>query len=186
MRLHRAVALLLLSLLTNCATARGVRLETDRGELITFPAPRTDEAGPVKLEEDEFKEALSEHARTRRPPAHPQEAARRLFEMDVRGGTYLIDARTRRVTPLGPGEHLYLGVDRFWGLITGFRGLVDEADRARTFDELRDAGERYGKVMGRNAARAFAMLATVAIGNTAAGFAGKVPTLPVSVKEDVG
>jgi len=292
MRLHRAVALLLLPLLTNCATARGVRLETDRGEVITFPAPRTDEAGPVELEEDEFKEALSEHARTRRPPAHPQEATRRLFEMDVRGGTYLIDARTRRVTPLGPGEHLegepsevdveltraylrwcertgrkgdclrllaegptvsedgryalamalaqgamngemleafkdmadphamlaaalwtgtlylilwtvpepatkglaatmtatlvaYLGVDTFWGLITGFRKLVDEADRARTFDELRDAGERYGKVMGRNAARAFAMLATVAIGNTSAGFAGKVPTLPGSAQASV-
>jgi len=288
MRLHRAVALWLLPLLSGCATARGVRLETDRGEVLTF-ASRTDDAEPVELDEDEFKEALSEHARTRRPSAHPQEAARRLFEMDARGGTYLVDARTRRVTPLGPGEYLeeepseldveltraylrwcegtgrkgdclrlltegpsvngdgryalamalaqdavskemleafkdmadphamlaaalwtgtlyliswtvpepvskglaavmtatlvvYLGVDTFWGLITGFRRLVEEADRARTFDELRDAGERYGKVMGRNAARAFAMLATVAIGNTAAGFAGKVPTLPGSAQ----
>ena len=76
----------------------------------------------------------------------------------------------------------YLGVNTFWGLITGFRRLVDEADRARTFDELRHAGERYGKVMGCNAARAFAMLATVAIGNTAAGFAGQVPTLPGSAQ----
>jgi len=76
-------------------------------------------------------------------------------------------------------------VDTFWGLITGFWRLVDEADRARTFDELRDAGERYGKVMGRNAARAFAMLATVALGNTAAGFAGKVPTLPGSAQASV-
>ena len=288
MRLHRAVALWLLPLLSGCATARGVRLETDRGEVLTF-TPRTDDAEPVELDEDEFKEALSEHARTRRPSAHPQEAARQLFEMDARGGTYLVDARTRRVTPLGPGEHLegeppegdveltraylrwcertgrkgdclrlltegptvngdgryalamalahgavneemleafkdladphamlaaalwtgtlylilwtvpepaskglaatmtatlvvYLGVDTFWGLITGFRRLVDEADRARTFDELRHAGERYGKVMGRNAARAFAMLATVAIGNTAAGFAGQVPTLPGSAQ----
>jgi len=288
MRLHRAVALLLLPLMTGCATARVVHLETDRGEVLTF-TPRTDEAGPVELEGDEFKEALSEHARFQRPPASPQEAARRLFEMDPRGGTYLFDARTHRVTPLGPGEHLegepseadveltraylrwcertertgdclrllaerptvtgdgryalamafaqdavneemleafkdmadphammaaavwtgtlylilwtvpepvskglaavmtatlivYLGVDTFWGLITGFQNLVDEADHARTFDELRDAGERYGKVMGRNAARAFALLATVAIGNTAAGFAGKVPTLPGSAQ----
>ncbi|NVJ21847.1 MULTISPECIES: AHH domain-containing protein [Myxococcus] len=288
MRLHRALALLLLPLLTGCATARVVRLETDRGEVLTF-IPRTDEAEPVELEEDEFKEALFKHARTQRPPAHPQEAARRLFEMDARGGTYLFDARTRQVTPLGSGERLegepseadveltraylrwcartertgdclrllaekptvtgdgryalamalaqdavneemleafkdmvdphamladalwtgtlylilwtvpepvskglaavmtatlivYLGVDTFWSLITGFRGLVDEADHARTFDELRDAGERYGKVMGRNAARAFALLATVAIGNTAAGFAGKVPTLPGSAQ----
>ncbi|WIG96446.1 AHH domain-containing protein [Myxococcus sp. SDU36] len=288
MRLHRTVALLLLPLLTGCAAARVVRLETDRGEVITFTL-RTDEAGPVELGEDEFKEALSEYAWARRPPAHPQEAARRLFEMDARGGTYLFDARTRRVTPLGPGEQLegessevdleltraylrwcertgrkgdclrllaegpmvngdgryalamalaheavneemleafrdradphamlaaalwtgtlylvlwtvpepvskglaatmtatlvvYLGVDTFWSLITGFRKLVDGADRARTFDELRDAGVRYGKIMGRNAARAFAMLATVAIGNTAAGFAGKVPALPGSAQ----
>ncbi|XXF78218.1 AHH domain-containing protein [Myxococcaceae bacterium GXIMD 01537] len=291
MRPHRAVALLLLALMTGCASTRVVRLETDRGEVITFTL-RANDAGPVELEGDEFKEALSEHARTRRTPAHPQKAAQRLFEMDSREGTFLFDARTRRVTPLGPGENLegepsevdleltraylrwcertgragdclrlltegptvngdgryalamalaqgevntemleafkdmadphamlaaalwtgtlylilwtvpepvskglaavmtatlvvYLGVDTFWSLIAGFRRLVDEADRARSFDELRDAGERYGKVMGRNAARAFALLATVAIGNTAAGFAGKVPTLPGSAQASV-
>jgi hypothetical protein len=32
--------------------------------------------------------------------------------------------------------------------------------------------------MGRDAARAFSMLATVALGNTAPGLAAKVPTLP--------
>jgi hypothetical protein len=72
----------------------------------------------------------------------------------------------------------YVGVDTFWGLVVGFKRLMDEADRAATFNELREAGERYGKVMGRNAARAFAMLATVALGNTAPGLAAKVPTLP--------
>ncbi len=77
---------------------------------------------------------------------------------------------------------VYLGVDTFWGLIMGFRRMMDDADRAVTLDEVRDAGERYGKVMGRNAARAFALLATVAIGNTAAGFAAKVPTLPSSAQ----
>jgi hypothetical protein len=80
-------------------------LETAGGEVITF-TPRTDEAEPVELEEAEFVEALSAHARTRRPPAHPQQTARRLFEMDAREGAYLFDARTRRVTPLGPGAHL--------------------------------------------------------------------------------
>lgn len=77
---------------------------------------------------------------------------------------------------------VYLGVDTFWTLIAGFKRLVEEADRATTFGELRDAGERYGKVMGQNAARAFALLATVAVGNTAAGFANKVPTLPGSAQ----
>ncbi|WP_368668597.1 MULTISPECIES: AHH domain-containing protein [unclassified Myxococcus] len=76
----------------------------------------------------------------------------------------------------------YLGVDTFWTLVLGFKRLVEEADRATTFDELRDAGDRYGKVMGQNAARAFVLLATVAVGNTAAGFANKVPTLPGSAQ----
>jgi|GEM_PF-1192974 len=72
----------------------------------------------------------------------------------------------------------YVGVDTFWKLIVGFKQLVLESDRATTFNELREAGQRYGKVMGRNAARAFAMLATIAIGNTAAGFAAKTRGLP--------
>lgn len=71
----------------------------------------------------------------------------------------------------------YVGVDTFWGLIVGFKQLVEEANRATTFNELRDAGERYGRVMGRNAARAFVLLATAAIGNTA-GLAVKGPRLP--------
>lgn len=77
---------------------------------------------------------------------------------------------------------VYLGVDTFWTLIEGFKRLVEAADRASTFDELRAAGERYGKVMGKNSARAFALLASVAVGNTAAGFANKVPTLPGSAQ----
>jgi hypothetical protein len=67
----------------------------------------------------------------------------------------------------------YMGVDTFWGLIQGFKQLMDEADRATTFNELREAGERYGKRMGRNAARAFAMLAMAALGNTASGLAAR-------------
>jgi hypothetical protein len=46
----------------------------------------------------------------------------------------------------------YVGVDTFWSLIVGFNRLQEEAERATTFDELREAGERYGKLMGRNAA----------------------------------
>ncbi|HZH13561.1 MAG TPA: hypothetical protein VE057_04275, partial [Archangium sp.] len=79
----------------------------------------------------------------------------------------------------------YVGVDTFWGLVVGFKRLMDEADRATTFNELRAAGERYGKLMGRNAARAFAMLAMAAIGNTAPGLAAKVPKLPGSMQAAV-
>ncbi|HEX8825807.1 MAG TPA: hypothetical protein VF794_38205 [Archangium sp.] len=281
------VPLLLLFLATGCATARVVRLDTGRSEPIVL-TPRTDEAEPVELERDEFQEAVSELSQGVQPSPHPQRAARQLFAVDARAGSYLFNPRTLGVTPLegsplvsdlppadveltraylrwcertgrkgdclrllvecptvtGDGRYalamglaqgavlqelleafkdmadphamlaaalwtgttyfvlmsvpeplskglaavmtatliVYLGVDTFWGLITGFKRLVDEADRATTFDELRIAGERYGKVMGRNAARAFALLATVAIGNTAAGFASKVPMLPGSAQ----
>nr|WP_249347194.1 hypothetical protein [Corallococcus exiguus] len=72
----------------------------------------------------------------------------------------------------------YLGIDTFWALIQGFRHLMAESDAALTFDELRGAGERFGKVMGRQAARAFVMLATAAIGSTGATLGAKLPGLP--------
>jgi hypothetical protein len=79
----------------------------------------------------------------------------------------------------------YVGVETFWGLVVGFKRLMNEADRAMTFSALRAAGERYGKLMGRNAAQAFAMLALAAIGNTAPGLAAKVPSLPGSMQAAV-
>jgi hypothetical protein len=79
----------------------------------------------------------------------------------------------------------YVGVDTFWTLIQGWRRLVEEADGATTFEQVIAAGERYGKVMGRNAARAFALLLTAAIGQTASSFSAKVPTLPGSAQASV-
>ncbi len=76
----------------------------------------------------------------------------------------------------------YVGVDTFWTLIQGWRRLVEEVDRATTFEEIRAAGKRYGKVMGKNAARAFGLLLAAAIGQTASGFSAKVPTLPGSAQ----
>jgi len=78
---------------------------------------------------------------------------------------------------LTAGLIAYLGIDTVRGLIGGWIRLVGEVDRARSFEELREAGERYGRVMGRHAARAFVLLATAAIGNTA-GLATKGPGLP--------
>jgi hypothetical protein len=275
----------LLVLLAGCATAsRVVRLDMGQADTLVF-TPRSG-AEPVKLNGNEFKEAVAKRAWEVRPSTRPQEAARKLFEVEARSGSYTYETRSRRVTPLGPDEHLegtppaaemeltraylrwcertgrpgdclrlltespivngdgrfalalalakgavldemleafkdmadphamvaavlwtwttymvlisipdvtvskglaavmtatlisYVGIDTFWGLVVGFKRLMDEADRAVTFNELREAGERYGKVMGRNAARAFAMLAMVALGNTAPGLAAKVPTLP--------
>ncbi|NNB84238.1 AHH domain-containing protein [Corallococcus exiguus] len=76
----------------------------------------------------------------------------------------------------------YLGVDTVWSLIQGWMRLADAVAEATTFDELRDAGEQYGEVMGQNAARAFVMLATAALGSTAETLAAKVPTLPGSAQ----
>ncbi|WP_164002742.1 hypothetical protein [Pyxidicoccus caerfyrddinensis] len=283
---------LLLVMLAGCSgTSKSVRLHTGHGEPIVL-IPRSGDAAPVDLDEDDFVEAVEALARSVRPSTRPQETARRLFEVDSRGGSYLYEPRSHRVIPLGPGEHLegeqpatemeltraylrwcertnkpgdclrllvenptvtgdgrfalamalaqgavwdemmdafkdmadpqammsavlwtwttymillavpepfskgvaavmtasliaYVGVDTFWSLIVGFKRLVEAAERATTFDELREAGERYGKVMGRNAARAFAMLATAAIGNTAAGMGAKVPMLPGAVQAAV-
>ena len=285
--LLRWLFLLVWVVLSGCTgTTRVVRLDTGRGSPIVH-VPRSGQvAEPVTLDEDEVKQAVAQLARTLRPSQQPQEAARRLFEVDPRSGSYFVDVRSRRITPLTPGEYLdaelpqaevelthaylrwcerterrgdclgllkeaptvtgdarftlalslakgavmdelweavkdmahpeamvqaalwtaatyallwtvpepttkgvaavltaaliiYVGVDTFWGLIQGFRHLMAEADRAVTFDELRDAGERFGKVMGRNAARAFVMLATAAIGSsTAATLGAKLPALP--------
>ncbi|WP_146209802.1 hypothetical protein [Vitiosangium sp. GDMCC 1.1324] len=71
----------------------------------------------------------------------------------------------------------YLGVDTVWGLIGGWIQLVGEVNQATTFEQVREAGERYGKVMARHAARAFVLLATAAIGSTT-GLGPKGPGLP--------
>ncbi|WP_232293496.1 hypothetical protein [Stigmatella aurantiaca] len=282
----------MLVLLVGCGTSsRAVRLDTGQSDTIVF-TPRSG-AKPVALGNGEFEEAVSELVKGVQLPAWPQEAARRLFEVEARSGLYTYETPSRRITPLKPVERIegqsttaemeltrdylrwcertgrpgdclrllterptvngdarfalamalakgvvldemlaafkdmadphamvaavlwtwttymilvsipdvtiskglaavmtavlisYVGVDAFWGLVVGFKRLMNEADRATSFNELRAAGERYGKLMGRNAARAFAMLAMVAIGNTAPGLAAKVPTLPGSIQAAV-
>ena len=284
--------LLSVLLLTGCSGASPVvRLDTGQGEPLVH-VPRSSDAAPVALEADEFEEGLAEVARVVRPSPRPQEAARQLFQMDARGGTYTYEPRSRRIIPQGAGEHLeaelpeaevmltraylgwcertgrrgdclrllvesptvtgdgrfalalalakgavleemreafkdmadpealvaaalwtmtmyailwtvpepfskgvaatltaalivYVGVDTFRGLIQGFRRLWEESERAASFEELREAGEQYGKVMGRNAARAFAMLAMAAVGSTPTAFAAKLPRLPGAVQATV-
>jgi hypothetical protein len=76
-------------------------------------------------------------------------------------------------------------VDTFWTLIQGWRRLVEELDHTTSFSAIREAGKKYGQVMGKNAARSFALLLTAAIGQTAASFSAKVPTLPGSAQASV-
>jgi hypothetical protein len=78
---------------------------------------------------------------------------------------------------LSVGLIAYLGVNATWSLIQGWKRLVVAVDRASTFDEVREAGARFGEVLGTNAARVFILLTTAALGSSA-GLATKLPTLP--------
>ena len=60
----------------------------------------------------------------------------------------------------------YLGVDTVWSLLRGWRQLELETQQARTFSEVREAGERFGRVMGAQVGRLLVMLATATLGST--------------------
>jgi hypothetical protein len=76
------------------------------------------------------------------------------------------------------GAMAYLGWDTVWKLIDGWLVLMKEVDEATTFEGLAAAGEKFGHTMGEKAARAFVMLGTVALGNTASGMTTTLPKLP--------
>ncbi|MDY7230501.1 AHH domain-containing protein [Hyalangium rubrum] len=86
------------------------------------------------------------------------------------------------VAVIGVGLILYVGVDTLLNLASGWLRLMDEVKVATTFEQIREAGERFGRILGREAARAFAMLLMAAIGSTAKLFATKVPALPGSAQ----
>ena len=56
----------------------------------------------------------------------------------------------------------YLGWE-FFDLIRAYFQLWEEAAEASTFGELREAGERFGKVIGPNSVRILVMLGTAAV-----------------------
>ncbi|HZN94517.1 MAG TPA: hypothetical protein VFB81_17505, partial [Myxococcales bacterium] len=72
----------------------------------------------------------------------------------------------------------YLGFDTVLELGTAFDRMVRESDQAKDFAELREAGQRFGKVFGQNAARALIALTAAAIGRTGGGLVAKLPSLP--------
>ncbi|MDY7230999.1 AHH domain-containing protein [Hyalangium rubrum] len=86
------------------------------------------------------------------------------------------------VAVLGVGLILYVGYDTLYNLVTGWLQLMEEVKRATSFEQIREAGERFGKIIARQSARALAMLLVAAIGRTAHEFAAKVPTLPGSAQ----
>ncbi len=70
----------------------------------------------------------------------------------------------------------YLGWE-FLDLVRAYFLLWEEAAEASTFAELREAGERFGQVIGPNSMRILLLLGTAAVGETAA-LVSRAPTLP--------
>ncbi|MFY0575123.1 AHH domain-containing protein [Cystobacter fuscus] len=70
----------------------------------------------------------------------------------------------------------YLGWELF-ELVEAYFQLWEEAAESSTFAELREAGERFGKVIGPNSVRILLLLGTAAVGETAA-LVSKAPKLP--------
>jgi hypothetical protein len=80
------------------------------------------------------------------------------------------------------GLILWVGASTLYNLVTGWFQLMEEVKTAATFEEIRDAGEKFGKLFSREAAQAFAMIVMVLLTHTAKGFAEQVATLPGSAQ----
>lgn len=75
----------------------------------------------------------------------------------------------------------YVGWDTLVGLIDGWRRLEKECQQARTFAEVRAAGERYGQVMGEKVTRLLILAATAALASGGNKFiSGGLPGLPAA------
>jgi hypothetical protein len=72
----------------------------------------------------------------------------------------------------------YIGLDAFSQLVKGWQRLSADSQSAVSFEELEDAGRRFGKVMGANGARVLILALTAALGGGAANLASKGPLLP--------
>ncbi|SEM24203.1 hypothetical protein SAMN05444354_113154 [Stigmatella aurantiaca] len=72
----------------------------------------------------------------------------------------------------------YLGLDGFFGMVDGWGRLTASVEKAISFDELKDAGHRFGKVMGKNGARVIVLALTAALRGGATNMAAKAPHLP--------
>jgi len=70
----------------------------------------------------------------------------------------------------------YLGAQAVCDLIFGWIQMVRELDAATTFDQVREAGQRYGRVIGTQTARILIMLATSAIAE--GGLVARMMKLP--------
>jgi hypothetical protein len=71
----------------------------------------------------------------------------------------------------------YLGLGPVWAMVEAGWRLLGDSQRATTAGELKEAGQRFGRVLGDSGMRVFLLLATAALGGKQ-GFVGKGPGLP--------
>jgi hypothetical protein len=72
----------------------------------------------------------------------------------------------------------YLGLETVYGLMDGWARMADTAHHATTFEELRAAGEEFGKVLGEDAARAMILAVATLSGHTLGQVVARVKSLP--------
>ena len=72
----------------------------------------------------------------------------------------------------------WLGVDALWGLMDGWALMAHRAHEASTFEQLREAGEEFGRVLGTDAARALLLSVATLGGRTLGEVAHHLRSLP--------
>jgi hypothetical protein len=72
----------------------------------------------------------------------------------------------------------WLGVDTLWGLMDGWAAMATRAHEATTFEELREAGEGFARVLGTDAARAMLLAVGALTGRTVGEVMARVRALP--------
>jgi hypothetical protein len=75
---------------------------------------------------------------------------------------------------------VWVGAKTLYNLVTGWFQLMTEVKAATTFEQIREAGEKFGRLFSREAAQAFAMIAMALLTHAAKAFAEQVATLPGS------
>jgi hypothetical protein len=72
----------------------------------------------------------------------------------------------------------YVGVHTLYTVGNGFADLIENSERATTFEALHDEGERFAAVMGADTAQVLIMVATAAVGSGLSQFLKVLPKLP--------
>lgn len=80
---------------------------------------------------------------------------------------------------------LWIGAETLYNLVQGWVQLMEEVKVATTFEQIREAGEKFGKLFSREAAQAVAMIAMAVLTHTTQGFAAEMDTLPGSAQVSV-